>query len=111
MSFSYLSEHAENTLLALALAEKEVSHLAYTHRTLYAQPINLQWVQELVKREDLAEKIDAFVSRFGRLQDHIGENSFLVSRNSWVNSQNHCWMPWRMLRKLAGLIVPKSLLA
>lgn len=73
MSFSYLPEHAENALLALALAEKEVSHLAYTHRTLYAQPINLQWVQELVRREDLAEKIDAFVSRFGRLQDHIGE--------------------------------------
>lgn len=73
MSFTYLPEHAENALLALGLAEKEMSHLAYTHRTLYAQPINLQWVQALVEREDLAEKIDAFVGRFGRLQDHIGE--------------------------------------
>ncbi|MFZ2301193.1 MAG: hypothetical protein WAW10_04890 [Gallionella sp.] len=36
-------------------------------------PLIFQWVQELVKREDLAEKIDAFVSIFGRLQDHIGE--------------------------------------
>lgn len=30
-------------------------------------------MQALAKREDLAEKIDAFVGRFGRLQDHIGE--------------------------------------
>lgn len=73
MSFAYLPEHAENAMLVLELAEKEAAHLAYTHRTLFAQPIDLQWVQALVEREDLAEKIDAFVSRFGRLQDHIGE--------------------------------------
>lgn len=30
-------------------------------------------MQALAGREDLSEKIDAFVSRFGRLQDHIGE--------------------------------------
>ena len=36
MSFSYLPEHAESALLALELAEKEVAHLAYTHRTLFA---------------------------------------------------------------------------
>ncbi len=73
MSIAYLPEHAENALLALNLAEKEVAHLAYTHRTLFAQPIDLAWVRALAQREDLAEKIDAFVSRFGRLQDHIGE--------------------------------------
>jgi hypothetical protein len=73
VSLVYLPEHAENAMLVLELAEKEAAHLAYTHRTLFAQPIDLQWVQALVEREDLAEKIDAFVSRFGRLQDHIGE--------------------------------------
>lgn len=73
MSLAYLPEHVESALLALELAEKEVRHLAYTHHTLFAQPIDLQWVQALEKREDLAEKIDAFVGRFGRLQDHIGE--------------------------------------
>jgi uncharacterized protein YutE (UPF0331/DUF86 family) len=30
-------------------------------------------VKGLEQRQDLAEKIDAFVGRFGRLQDHIGE--------------------------------------
>ncbi len=73
MSLAYLPEHADNALLALELAQKEVTHLAYTHRTLFAQPIDLDWVRGLAQREDLSEKIDAFVSRFGRLQDHIGE--------------------------------------
>ncbi|MDD5036606.1 MAG: hypothetical protein PHE55_17835 [Methylococcaceae bacterium] len=73
MSLGYLAEHAENARLALALAEREKAHLAYTHRTLFAQKIDLQWVQSLSKREDLSEKVDAFVGRFGRLQDHIGE--------------------------------------
>jgi hypothetical protein len=73
VSLAYLSEHADNALLALELAQKEVAHLAYTHRTLFAQPIDLDWVRSLAQREDLSEKIDAFVSRFGRLQDHIGE--------------------------------------
>jgi len=73
MSPAYLPEHVENALLALALARKEMAHLAYTQRTLFAQPIDLQWVQSLAEREDLAEKIDAFVGRFGRLQDHIGD--------------------------------------
>jgi len=73
VSLRYLPEHAEAALLALELAEKEASYLAYTQRTLFSLPIDLAWVQELKNRQDLAEKIDAFVSRFARLQDHIGE--------------------------------------
>ena len=73
MSLRYLPEHAENALLALELADKEIAHLRYSHRTLFAQAIDMEWVQLLVQREDLAEKVEAFVSRFGRLQDHIGD--------------------------------------
>ena len=73
MSLRYLPEHAENALLALELARKETDHLKYTHRTLFALHIDTAWVQQLSSRDDLAEKIEAFVSRFGRLQDHIGE--------------------------------------
>ena len=76
MSLRYLPEHTENALLALDLASKEAAHLQYTHRTLFAQPIDADWVRQLSARDDLAEKIDAFVSRFGRLQDHIGEKLF-----------------------------------
>lgn len=73
MSRRYLPEHVESALLALDLARKEVVHLQYTHSTLFAQRIDADWVRQLASRNDLAEKIDAFVSRFGRLQDHLGE--------------------------------------
>ena len=73
MSARFLPEHAENALFALELARKEATHLKYTHRTLFAQSIDADWVRQLSTRDDLAEKIDAFVGRFGRLQDHIGE--------------------------------------
>jgi hypothetical protein len=118
MSLSYLSEHAESALLALDLAEKEVAHLAYTHRTLFALSIDLQWVQALAQREDLAEKIDAFVSRFGRLQDHIGEkliprfaallgsepkslldNLSYAERSGWIDSAE-AFVSTRKLRNL-----------
>lgn len=69
----YLPEHAQNARQALELARKEAGHLAYTHRTLFDQRIDLSWVESLNHRDDLSEKVDAFVSRFGRLQDHIGE--------------------------------------
>lgn len=73
MSLDYLSEHGDAARIALELAERESSHLQYTYRTLYQEPIDRAWVEGLAKREEIAEKIDAFVGRFGRLQDHIGE--------------------------------------
>lgn len=73
MSLKYLPEYAASAKLALELAHKEVAHLAYTQQTLFSQKIDLQWINTLEKSEVLAEKVDAFVSRFGRLQDHIGE--------------------------------------
>jgi hypothetical protein len=73
MSSNYLPEYADAARIALDLAEREAGHLQYTYRSLYAENIDRAWVESLVKREDLAEKIDAFVGRFGRLQDHLGE--------------------------------------
>lgn len=86
MIHRYLPEYAENARLALELARKEADHLAYTHRTLYAHEIDLPWVQSLSQRDDLSEKIDAFVSRFGRLQDHIGEK--LIPRFAALVGEN-----------------------
>lgn len=73
MSIDYLAEYGDLARIALELGERESEHLRYTWRTLYQEPIDRVWVENLAKREDLAEKIDAFVGRFGRLQDHIGE--------------------------------------
>jgi len=73
VTLRYLPEHADAARLALDLAEREALYLAYSHRTLFSLPIDLPWVEALPGRDDLAEKIDAFLSRFARLQDHIGD--------------------------------------
>jgi len=87
MSLKYLPEHVQPLLLALNLARKEAGHLRYSQTTLFALPIDLAWVQSLGDRPELAEKVEAFVSRFGRLQDHLGEKllprmAALVGENS-----------------------------
>jgi uncharacterized protein YutE (UPF0331/DUF86 family) len=69
----HLSVHAGNTWLSLELAKKEAVHLHYSHTTLFALDIDLLWVENLTQRPALAEKVEAFVSRCGRLQDHLGE--------------------------------------
>lgn len=73
MSLRFLPEHALNARLALNLAVKEASHLAYSDSSLFAQHIDLAWVKDLANRPEAAEKVEAFVSRFGRLQDQIGD--------------------------------------
>jgi len=73
VSLSYLHEHAPAVLQSLALAHKEAQHLRYSQRTLFALPIDLVWVRNLAEQPALAEKVEAFVSRFARLQDHLGE--------------------------------------
>jgi hypothetical protein len=73
MSMHYLPEHAQVVVQSLALARKEAEHLRYSQTTLFALPIDLTWVQDLGRQPVLAEKVEAFVSRFGRLQDHLGE--------------------------------------
>jgi hypothetical protein len=67
MSLLYLPEHVQAMLQSLELAHKEAEHLRYSQSTLFALPIDLAWVQSLSRQPALAEKVEAFVSRFGRL--------------------------------------------
>jgi hypothetical protein len=87
MSLRYLPEHAAPALLALDLACKEATHLRYSLSTLFALPMNLAWVQSLGDKPELAEKVEAFVSRFGRLQDHLGEK--LLPRMAALVGENN----------------------
>ncbi len=50
---------------------REGRHLAYSWGRLYAQLIDLVWVNELEDNPELAERLEAFVSRYGRMQDTI----------------------------------------
>lgn len=73
MSLRYLPEHVPQVVQSLSLARKEAEHLRYSQTTLFAMPLDLAWVQALGKQPALAEKVEAFASRFARLQDHLGE--------------------------------------
>lgn len=51
----------------------ESAHLQRTDARLFAQPLNADRVETLQSDQDLAERVDAFVARFGRLQDTLGD--------------------------------------
>jgi len=55
------------------VVEREFVHLQTTDRRLFATPLTQQQLAMLEQNPDLAERIDAFVSRFGRLQDTLGD--------------------------------------
>lgn len=57
----------------LALTEKEVKHLKQTATRIKALEPDLRWVESLEERIEHAEMLDAFVSRFSRLQDTVGD--------------------------------------
>lgn len=52
---------------------KECQYLKTTDERVFSQSFTLELASTLSTNSDLAEKIDAFVSRFSRLQDTIGD--------------------------------------
>lgn len=73
MNQPFLREHAQAVRASEGLARKEADHLRYSMTTLFALTIDLPWVQNLAQQPALAEKVEAFVSRFARLQDQLGD--------------------------------------
>ena len=55
------------------VVRKECRHLATTDQRLFGAGLSLQQVAALDSDLDLAERVEAFVGRFGRLQDTIGD--------------------------------------
>ncbi|MCX7183932.1 MAG: hypothetical protein NTW90_01610 [Nitrosospira sp.] len=55
------------------VVRKECQHLATTDQRLFAGMFTLKQAAQLEADPDLAERVEAFVSRFGRLQDTVGD--------------------------------------
>jgi len=55
------------------VVKREIKHLLATDQRLFAQPFTAEVIAELEHNEELAERVEAFVSRFGRLQDTVGD--------------------------------------
>ena len=55
------------------VVRKECQHLATTDQRLFASAFTLAQAGQLEANPDLAERVEAFVGRFGRLQDTVGD--------------------------------------
>ena len=55
------------------VVRKECRHLATTDQRLFASAFTLEQAIRLEEEPDIAERVEAFVGRFGRLQDTVGD--------------------------------------
>ena len=55
------------------VVRKECQHLATTDQRLFGSLFTLEQAMQLEENADLAERVEAFVGRFGRLQDTVGD--------------------------------------
>ena len=55
------------------VVRKECKHLATTDQRLFDGSFTIEQVGRLEDNADLAERVEAFVGRFGRLQDTVGD--------------------------------------
>ena len=55
------------------VVQRECSHLNQTTERLFVEPFLLDRAKKIGNDEDLSERVEAFVSRFSRLQDTLGD--------------------------------------
>jgi len=55
------------------VVRKECQHLTITNQRLFGKPFTLEQASRLEIDHNLAEQVEAFVGRFGRLQDTVGD--------------------------------------
>lgn len=109
--------HKHERIAFLArVVERECRHLAATDQRLFSIPFDGERARTLADDEDLAERVEAFVSRFARLQDTLGgkllpalldafgeptglmiDNLDRAERLGWLESAER-WMQVRSLR-------------
>jgi hypothetical protein len=73
---SALELPAARFLHTLEIVAKEGNHLSYSWKRLYGHTIDVEWVDSLEQNPGCAEQLEAFVSRFGRMQDTMADKLF-----------------------------------
>lgn len=63
-------------LQTLEIVAKEGKHLSYSWNSLFNQTLDVEWVVSLEQNPGCAEQLEAFVSRFGRMQDTMADKLF-----------------------------------
>ena len=105
--------------LARVVARERV-HLNTTTNRLFASPFTTEIAQQLETNDDLSERVEAFVSRFSRLQDTIGDKfipQLLIAlgekpasaMDNLDKAERFGWIPssdeWQAMRKLRNQMV------
>ena len=71
------------------VVRKECQHLATTDRRLFgAASFSVVQATLLEEDPDLAERVEAFVGRFGRLQDTVGDKLLPLLWTLWVRKHS-----------------------
>ncbi len=74
MTLNYLPEHLERFLFTLTIVSKEAILLAETRKRLFEHAnIDAAWMNALSSDNHWADVLESFVSRFGRMQDTLGD--------------------------------------
>lgn len=60
-------------LATLEVVAREGRHLVFSRNRLFAEEIDAAWVEALSEKPELAERLEAFVSRYGRMQDTMAD--------------------------------------
>ncbi|GBL44302.1 hypothetical protein SFMTTN_0097 [Sulfuriferula multivorans] len=63
-------------LQTLEIVAREGKHLSYSWNSLFSQTIDAEWVRNLEHAPAIAERLEAFVSRFGKMQDTMANKLF-----------------------------------
>jgi len=66
------------------VVRKECQHLTTTDQRLFGSLFTLELAIRLESDPDFAERVEAFVSRFGRLQDTVGDKLLPLLLDPWV---------------------------
>lgn len=63
----------EKTTFLIRVVEKEMKHLQYSSNKIFFKPLTLEQIRNSESNPEFAEQLEAYTSRFCRLQDTLGD--------------------------------------
>lgn len=115
-----LPEQKQRLQFLARVIRRECQHLTGTAQRLFSQPFTLERARQLQADASLAEQVEAFASRFARLQDTLGDKllpALLAAAQERVSTnvdnldraERLGWLPsteqWIAMRRLRNQMV------
>ena len=94
------------------VVRKEASYLDVTARRLFSVPFTPDRAAERDQDVEVAERVDAFVSRFGRLQDTLGDKllpALLTARGERTSAAIIVLLGFLLIMNLTAVIIRRRM--